>query len=109
MKKYIFIGGLVFLFFIGFWVAVNLIEAQDTPESVALQSSFGNVTLSHQKHTGLTTCNECHHKGMDDPKCSNCHTKDSAVNAMTAMHKNCIDCHKAKSSGPTECTDCHKK
>ncbi len=110
MKKYIVTITLIVGFYLMFWAIVNFSGAQEAQkEIVTLESSMGNVALSHKKHTTSVTCDKCHHNGIDQPKCNNCHTKDSKVNAMSAFHKNCIDCHKEKQAGPTGCTDCHKK
>jgi hypothetical protein len=107
MKKYIIVAGLIISFCLCFWIFNSFIRAQE--ETVTLENTFGNVTFTHKQHTGLTSCQECHHPGLDTPKCSSCHTKESEVNPMNAFHKNCIDCHKDKQTGPTACADCHKK
>jgi len=107
MRRYIVIAGLIIVLCLCFWTLNSFIRAQE--ETITLENTFGNVTYSHKSHTNLATCQDCHHTGMDTPKCTTCHTKDSKVNAMNAFHKKCIDCHKEKAAGPTACTDCHKK
>ena len=107
MKKYIAIFGLIIGFSLCLWAFNSLIRAQE--EIITLKCSFGDVAFSHKLHTDLTSCQECHHTGLDTPKCSSCHTKESEVNPMEAFHDNCVACHKDKSVGPTACADCHKK
>ncbi len=71
MKKYTVIISLICGFYLMFLFAVNFISAQEgQKETIILESSMGNVTLSHQKHTTLDKCDKCHHTGLDNPKCS---------------------------------------
>lgn len=107
MKRYIIVAGLIISFCLCFWFFNSFIRAQE--ETITLKCTFGDVTFSHKLHTELASCQECHHTGLDSPKCSSCHTKEAEVNPMKAYHKNCIDCHKEKAAGPTACADCHKK
>jgi len=111
MRKYtFFVILLVGLYFCCWFGVKHLIAQGEAKETIVLECpAMGNATLSHQKHSTLTDCKTCHHTGMDQPKCSSCHTKDSKVTAQDAFHKNCIDCHKEKQKGPTGCMDCHKK
>jgi hypothetical protein len=99
------------------------------------------VVLSHKKHNVdyKIACTDCHHvykegknvwkEGDAVQKCETCHTggKPSAEEKKslsekelitkflyTAIHTNCVDCHKtlkkeAKPTGPTTCTGCHPK
>ncbi|MCU0651142.1 MAG: cytochrome c family protein [Candidatus Omnitrophica bacterium] len=89
----------------------SYIHAQSNPDSVTLEGgSFGKVTFSHTGHTASSACKDCHHMAESPvQKCNSCHTADAKMDAKTAYHKNCIDCHKAKEKGPTGCMDCHKK
>ncbi|MCM8800864.1 MAG: cytochrome c family protein [Candidatus Omnitrophica bacterium] len=103
MRKYFILLGLVILL----CYLSNFIHAQE--EKIILENKFGNVTFSHKLHTESISCQICHHKGLDSPKCSDCHTKDTEVNYMSAFHRKCIDCHKEKAKGPVSCNDCHKK
>lgn len=112
MKKYVFLTFLLAacgLLFFGLAHFVNAQEGAAAPDSVTLDNSFGKVTFSHKGHTAQGECKVCHHMGTPDQKCEVCHTKDAKLNAQNAFHKNCIDCHKEKASGPTGCMDCHKK
>ncbi len=86
-------------------------QEQTPPESVTHDTSFGKVTFSHKGHIGSgVTCKECHHMGEAPvKKCESCHNADAKLDAKSAYHKDCIDCHKAKEKGPTGCMDCHKK
>jgi hypothetical protein len=60
--------------------------------------------LTHIKHQEYGPCSDCHHKGLEDPKCSNCHKPEESKDIF---HQQCKDgCHKVK-GGPTGCKDCH--
>jgi hypothetical protein len=64
------------------------------------------IPLTHHAHQGYGTCMDCHHEGLDDPKCTNCHKPEESKNIY---HKQCKDgCHKEKGA-PTGCKDCHPK
>ena len=58
-----------------------------------------NVTYDHEGHKGI---------------CNSCHDSLSGANKIAGFgkewaHKNCIGCHTTMGSGPTTCSDCHKK
>jgi len=84
------------------------VAAADAPATVKLDAKMGTVTLDHTKHSGMTDCKTCHHKGVEAGKCSACHDGKAAPKAKDAFHKVCKDCHKAK-NGPTKCKECHVK
>jgi hypothetical protein len=109
VKKFVFL--LILLLGCGllFFGLSRIVDAQTAPDSVTLDCSFGKVTFSHKGHTALGECKVCHHMGTQDQKCSACHSADAKMDAKSAFHKNCIDCHKEKAKGPTGCMDCHKK
>jgi hypothetical protein len=107
MKKCIVIAGLMIGLSLCFLALSSFIRAQE--DTVALECNFGKVTFSHKEHTALASCQDCHHTGLGTPKCSTCHKEGATMDAKTALHKNCIDCHKDKGAGPTGCMDCHKK
>lgn len=97
------------------------------------------VEFSHKKHHEeyKISCAECHHDkdgkpladlkaGDDVKKCEECHThakpgektfqgkyKKKPIDIMhleSAIHENCIGCHKEKGlKVGTKCGDCHKK
>jgi predicted CXXCH cytochrome family protein len=69
------------------------------PDSVTMKAKNGNVTFDHKKHSAAGDCKVCHGEGTPAKL-----TLDKA-----AAHKLCIDCHKAKTAGPTKCGECHKK
>jgi predicted CXXCH cytochrome family protein len=69
------------------------------PDSVTMNAKNGNVTFDHKKHSAAGDCKVCHGEGTPAKL-----TLDKA-----AAHKLCIDCHKAKTAGPTKCGECHKK
>jgi len=64
-------------------------------------------------------CKDCHTLTDGDDKyntCSECHEVEDIENQEKAMmflkrsdafHKQCIDCHKSKKTGPVECNACH--
>lgn len=97
------------------------------------------VEFDHKKHHDeyKVSCGDCHHdkdgkpladlkEGTDVQKCEACHThvkpgdktfqgknKKTPVDIMhleSAIHENCIGCHKEKGlKVGTKCGDCHKK
>ncbi|WP_020589418.1 cytochrome c3 family protein [Desulfobacter curvatus] len=97
------------------------------------------VEFTHKKHHEeyKISCGECHHdkdgkpladlkEGDDVKKCEECHTnvkpkdktfqgvyKKKPIDIMhleSAIHENCIGCHKEKGlKVGTKCGDCHKK
>ncbi|MFH1577796.1 MAG: cytochrome c3 family protein [Candidatus Omnitrophota bacterium] len=108
MKRYIVVVGLVIAICLCSWFLItSFIRAQE--DTITLDCSFGKITFSHKKHTETISCKECHHTGIDNPKCRSCHTKEADINPQKAFHENCIECHKEKAAGPTGCVDCHKK
>ncbi len=89
-----------------------LAEHHQGPEEVAFETTIGTISFLHIKHQGkISDCTECHHKGIDEGKCTGCHTLDGVEGvpkAKRAFHGQCKGCHK-NSSGPTRCKDCHIK
>jgi predicted CXXCH cytochrome family protein len=69
------------------------------PDSVTMNAKNGNVTFDHKKHSASGDCKSCHGEG----------TPAKLTLDKEAAHKLCIDCHKAKTAGPTKCGECHKK
>ena len=88
--------------------------APDKIEIKEIQKSRPSVLFDHKKHEGRAKdCKECHH--ADDPgkeqRCSACHGEKAdgkKLSLKDAFHKQCKDCHAAKSA-PNKCNDCHKK
>jgi len=80
--------------------------------TVVLENKYGKVEFAHQKHSGLK-CQECHHtlkEGEESPQpCSECHKAGADVDAKTAYHTTCRDCHKKMAKGPQKCKECHQK
>lgn len=102
---------LVFLLVVGFVVStVAIAVANSGPAEIKMSAKMGDVTFSHAKHQSkISECTECHHKGTETPKCTDCHgVKDGAPDAKKAFHDQCKECHK-KSGGPTKCKECHIK
>ena len=104
MKKMLLLL-VVAAFVIGSALAV---VAADAPATVKLDAKMGTVTLDHAKHSGMTDCATCHHKGVEAGACSTCHDGTKAPAAKDVFHKVCKDCHKEK-NGPTGCKGCHVK
>lgn len=82
-------------------------EVDPGPETITFAHGLAKkptVPLTHKAHQAYGACQDCHHKGLEDPKCKNCHTPEES---KTIYHKQCKDgCHKEK-GGPTGCKDCH--
>ncbi|MBM3298850.1 MAG: cytochrome c3 family protein [Deltaproteobacteria bacterium] len=84
------------------------------------------VVFAHLKHKDVK-CAQCHHEykdgknvweeGQEVKKCGACHKledADKVFKLKTAMHNQCVECHKKmkkekKQTGPTACTKCHPK
>lgn len=77
------------------------------------------VNFSHAKHAAFD-CTKCHHtfKGEGTPqKCAACHTdvkEGKKLDNKKAAHQTCRGCHRdmkkaGKKTGPTPCSQCHKK
>jgi len=83
------------------------VELDPGPETIPFAHGTAKkptVPLSHRAHQSYGSCMDCHHKGLKDTKCTNCHKPEEAKDIY---HKQCKDgCHKQK-GGPTGCKDCH--
>jgi hypothetical protein len=91
------------------------------PEPYRMSVAFSHD--GHNKKAKLKNCTVCHHP-LPGPKrgqlvkgperrCSDCHhlrpgPADFAPSLVTASHKMCQGCHKAKKKGPVKCSGCHK-
>ena len=73
------------------------------------KGKLGSVSFSpriHHEHG--VTCLLCHHTGVEDGKCSNCHGVDPGVpNSQDAFHLLCKGCHKHEKLD-NSCEFCHK-
>ena len=69
------------------------------PETVVIEASYGNVTLSHQMHAEAFGCVSCHGEG----------TPGALDLGKEKAHEVCKGCHLDKAAGPTKCTGCHVK
>jgi len=86
-----------------------------------------SVPFKHNEHNAkakITKCVTCHHvftqgtlvmsgRTFTERRCSHCHQEqpaptDNTPALMTAYHKLCQDCHRAKGKGPIKCGECHK-
>ena len=80
-------------------VSAGIVLAEG-PENIALPAKMGTVTFPHKQHQErLKDCKICHEKGSGKIEGFG---KDFA-------HKTCKGCHADKGTGPTKCTECHKK
>jgi hypothetical protein len=68
-------------------------------KTVTYTATNGNVTFNHLQHAGNNPCSSCH---PSTPPAKIVLGKEKA-------HQLCKGCHQQKSSGPTQCTGCHKK
>jgi hypothetical protein len=84
-------------------------DADPGPETIVFAHGLEKkptIPLTHHAHQAYGTCFDCHHEGLDDPKCTNCHKPEQSKDIY---HKQCKDgCHKEKGA-PTGCKDCHPK
>lgn len=92
-------------------------------EIIEYDPPYGKVILTHKKHAEAykIDCLKCHHDWKpaqtSGKLCKDCHktkTEGKAISTKEAFHKNCKGCHDelkkaAKPTGPTGCTQCHKK
>lgn len=68
---------------------------------IVLNARNGNVFFTHQKHQDRL-----------QQECSKCHASSTGRISgfgKDMAHKLCKGCHEAKKSGPTKCSQCHKK
>jgi predicted CXXCH cytochrome family protein len=79
--------------------AASAAMAAAAPDTVTMTAKNGNVAFNHKAHAAGGDCKSCHGEG----------TPAKVDLDKAAAHKLCIDCHKAKSAGPTKCGECHKK
>lgn len=69
----------------------------------------GAVTFDHAAHEGRAAdCKSCHHYGVGNGKCVDCHTKlEGAPPIKRAFHRNCRTCHNDRWQA-RDCGYCHK-
>ena len=85
-------------------------EQSKGPEKILIdhaKKAKSGTPFPHSAHQELgEPCAKCHHQGLDDPSCRNCHSE--TADAKKIYHKICIACHKENgiSAG---CADCHPK
>lgn len=70
-------------------------DAADAPESVEIDSLarlYSGVHFDHAMHTGIATCEQCHHHTaggeVTNPNCIRCHAKSGEADTVA-----CKDCH----------------
>lgn len=81
-------------------LSVFIICPACAPATVTLKSGVGDVTFNHKIHGEKTDCKTCHGGGI---------LSKPALGSEEQAHNLCLNCHKEKKAGPTECSDCHKK
>lgn len=83
------------------------IELDPGPETVTFDHGLEKkptTPLTHRKHQDYGSCLDCHHKGIVDSTCTECHKPEES---KSIYHKQCKDgCH-VKKGGPTGCKGCH--
>lgn len=102
---------LIIVFVVGFVAATVLVAvAANGPAEIKMSAKMGDVSFTHASHQGkIADCTECHHKGVETPKCTDCHGVTAGIpKSKKAFHNQCKGCHK-KSGGPTKCKQCHVK
>ncbi len=115
MKKLILVAAAV-VFSVG--LALSAAVAADAPGGPVTVTNYGKkaaVSFEHAKHKDVK-CEQCHHKGMGDPKCGTCHKLDAdgatpkMQDAAHAKDKGaCYGCHRADDAAhKLKCNDCHK-
>ena len=115
MKKLILIAAAV-LFSVG--LGLGAAVAADAPAGPIQVTNYGKkaaVTFDHAKHKEAK-CEQCHHNGMDKPKCGECHKLDAdgkTPKIQDAAHGKdkgaCYGCHRADDAKHKfKCNDCHK-
>lgn len=78
--------------------------------------TMGNIAFPHQGHqTALKdACMSCHDMFAQETGIIDKLKAENKLGKKDVMNKKCINCHKAKKnegvkSGPTSCSECHKK
>lgn len=134
--------GVAFLF-AGVYATQQAPEAMTMESAVFPKHTKAIVTLTHKKHSEeyKVPCGDCHHvykegkngwkEGDEVQKCTACHSEAKTPKAKegepklskaekikkyyySAIHENCVGCHKALKkeatpAGPTACKECHPK
>jgi cytochrome c553 len=83
-------------------VALSLMTASIglAADMITLPAKNGDITFNHKKHQEkVANCKVCHEKA---PGKIEGFGKDWA-------HNTCKGCHAEKGTGPTKCSECHKK
>ncbi len=84
--------------------------AIDIPEIIKMSDVEEKPVLFHhgEHQAAVSECLDCHHTGMDQPRCNSCHGVDRLIPRLkSAFHHQCRNCH-IKNGGPTDCNGCHK-
>ncbi len=113
MKKIVLVAAAM-LFAVGFALSAAAADAPKGPVTVTNYGKKGAVTFDHAKHKDVK-CEDCHHKGMQDPKCGGCHKLEAdgdTPKIQDAAHGKdkgaCFACHRADDAAKKmKCADCH--
>jgi hypothetical protein len=86
-------------------------QADDIGPSVVVfpgKGKLGSVSFDHLGHHERgAECALCHHTGVNEGSCSDCHGPDPAApHIQDAFHLLCIGCHKHKGA-TADCEGCH--
>ena len=95
---------------IGGCAALAVAEDHQGPDQVVFETTIGTITFEHIQHQSkISDCAECHHMGIEEGRCTDCHGSNPEIPRLTtAFHGQCKGCHR-NSSGPTNCKGCHVK
>jgi len=79
-------------------------------------ATMGNIAFPHQEHqTALNDdCMACHDMFAQEAGVIDKLKAEDKLKKKEVMNKKCLNCHRAKKNegvktGPTSCTECHKK
>ncbi len=85
-------------------------EQNKGPDKILIdhaKKAKSGTPFPHAAHQELgEECAKCHHKGLDDPSCRNCHSE--TADAKKIYHEICISCHKENGISAS-CASCHPK
>lgn len=106
------------IFFLTFTVALALSAQSDSkgPETLVLEGGTkGNITFPHREHqNNLRDCKICHTLFPQKAGSIAAMKADGELKKKQVMNKLCLNCHRkmkkaGKDTGPTSCSDCHRK
>ena len=118
---------MLFFFFIAGTVAFMMLDPCPDKEG-GCDEPREKVGFPHEQHMARYDCLDCHHvyddlknnvldatelyDGNPDIQCLSCHGQKTAIDLMTAFHRQCMGCHNRENaagrrSAPVMCSECH--